>query len=203
MICNYETAIWQLYDESSKDDQFIPEEIAKDFIKSTIRVLVDLPFFIPILSVHLPVYLICCLYSKYEQHEEVKAQGKVISATLTFPSVYFLLFLWEWYYVYRFTIIGFFFAIIMTLILFWLHVVSIDDRLEAFKQWRGKFQLFDAFLLGRGNWVRKERILEVLKLRQYIHKQLNDTFAECNESIDNDNIKYSSKAIRSRKTNKL
>lgn len=187
-----------VYDGRSKR-QLIPRQIAKDFMKKTLYMLADMPLFLPVLLVHLPMYIVSCQYSKSELYEEVKAQDKILSATLAFPFIYFLLFLWEWYYIYRFTFTGFFFSVATLFIFFWLHFVSIDRRLEAYKQWRGKFKLFDAFVLGRGNWTRKQRTLDIFKIRQNIQKELEDIFINNSDINDNDNISYVSKAIYARK----
>jgi hypothetical protein len=66
----------------------------------------------------------------------------------------------------------------------WLHVVTIDDSYENFKQLRGTVQLFDSFVLGRGMWKRKERVLFLLKLRETIEKELDQLLLESEEDLN-------------------
>jgi glycerol-3-phosphate O-acyltransferase/dihydroxyacetone phosphate acyltransferase len=178
-----------------KQSSLISGQIAKDFIKKSLSILADLPLFLPVLMAHLPIYIISYEYSKDEEYEEVKAQDKILYGTVAVPFIYFLLFLWEWYYLYKFTRTGFLFSIITLVIFFWLHIVSIDQRYEAFKQWLGQLQLFNAFVLNRGN--RKKRILEILKIRESAQKELLEIFCDKNDSHD-DNIQHVVEAIRLR-----
>ncbi|GAN04500.1 acyltransferase [Mucor ambiguus] len=164
----------------NRKQKFIPRTIIKNFISKSLALFMDLPVSLPIVLVHLPLYLISQHYSKHEVHEEVKAQDKILYATLMVPVVYLSLFIWLWYYLYRFTFCGFLFAVLTTIVFFWLHVVSIDRKYEQFKQWKGSFQLLDAFVLKRGLGNRKKRLVEIAKLRDAIQNDLQQVFLRSN-----------------------
>lgn len=190
-----------IYGNSSKakPQKLIPKTIMQDFFKKSMSLLMDLPLALPISLAHLPLYLISRHSSKHEVYEEVKAQDKVLHAKLVVPIVYLFLFLWQWYYLYRFTFFGLFFAIATIGIFFWLHIVSIDRKYEQFKQWKGAFQLFDAFVLKRGLGSRKKRILEVMKIRNAIQNDLQQIFNHVDlDEEDSLDIKLIKRAIQSR-----
>jgi len=157
----------------------------------------DFPLSLPIVLAHLPLYLIGRHYSQHQVYEEVKAQDKILHATLAVPVVYFFLFIWQWHYLYQNTFYGFFFAVITTVIFFWLHVVSIDRKYEQFKQWKGSFQLFDAFVLKRGLGRREKRLVEIMKLRDAIENDLQQVFFNSNDD-NNLDIAIVKRAIQSR-----
>lgn len=184
--------------DGNKKQKLIPVTIIKNFIKKSVALFMDLPVSLPIVLAHLPLYLISRHYSKHEVYEEVKAQDKILHATLVVPVVYLSLFVWLWYYLYRFTFYGCFFAVITTVIFFWLHVVSIDRKYEQFKQWRGSFQLFDAFVLKRGLGKREQRLVEVMKLRDAIQNDLQHVFFRSNNVDDSLYMKIVKQAIQSR-----
>ncbi|KAL9538253.1 hypothetical protein MBANPS3_011078 [Mucor bainieri] len=185
--------------DGNKKQKLIPRTITKNFIKKSLALFMDLPVSLPIVLAHLPLYLISRHYSKHEVYEEVKAQDKILYATLVVPVVYLFLFIWLWHYLYRFTFHGFFFAILTTIIFYWLHVVSIDRKYEQFKQWRGSFQLFDAFVLKRELGNREKRLVEIMKLRDAIQNDLQQVFFRSNadDSVDMLVVK---RAIQSRLT---
>lgn len=185
------------YDENKKQ-KLIPTTIINNFIKKSFALFMDLPVSLPIVLAHLPLYLISRHYSKHEVYEEVKAQDKILHATLVVPIVYLSLFIWLWYYLYRFTFYGFFFAVFTTVIFFWLHVVSIDRKYEQFKQWRGSFQLFDAFVLKRGLGNREQRLVEIMKLRDAIHNDLQRVFFRSNVDDTSLDMRIVKRAIQSR-----
>lgn len=182
---------------SNKKQKLIATTIIKNFGKKSLQLFMDLPVSLPIVLAHLPLYLISRHYSKHEVYEEVKAQDKILHATLVVPVVYLFLFIWLWYYLYRLTLCGFFFAVLTTIIFFWLHVVSIDCKYEQFKQWRGSFQLFDAFVLKRGLGNRQKRLVEIMKLRDAIQDDLQQVFLRSNDH-DSLDVRRVKRAIQSR-----
>ncbi|CEP15743.1 hypothetical protein [Parasitella parasitica] len=181
---NLREADLALYDHKQKQ-KLIPSTIVKNLLKKSFLLLMELPLILPVVVAHLPLYLISRHYAKHEIYEEVKAQDKILHATLIAPIVYLFLFFWEWYYLYRLTFYGLFLAIATVIIFFWLHVISIDAKYEQFKQWKGAFHLFDAFVLKRGLSNREKRILDVVKLRNAIQNDLKRVF---NSDTEADNI---------------
>ncbi|KAI8891314.1 hypothetical protein K501DRAFT_319346 [Backusella circina FSU 941] len=162
-LCLYRESLEELSLRDSdliRNKKLVPvttQFIIRDFIIKTFACVANLPFSLPILVAHIPLYLIGSYYGKHELYEEVRAQDKILYCTLVLPFVYFLMFLWIWYYLYCFRFFGFFYAIITMVILVWLHVVTIDENYENFKQLRGTAQLFDSFVLGRGVRLRQTR----------------------------------------------
>ncbi|KAK4513482.1 uncharacterized protein ATC70_005483 [Mucor velutinosus] len=183
--------------DANRKQRLIPTTIIKNFIKKSFALFMDLPVALPIVLAHLPLYLISRHYSKHEVYEEVKAQGKILHATWMVPIVYLPLLIWQWYYLYRFTFCGFFFAVLTAIIFYWLHVVSIDRKYEQFKQWRGSFQLFDAFVLKRGLGNREKRLVEIMKLRDAIQNDLQRVFFSSNDD-DTLDVRIVKRAIQSR-----
>lgn len=183
--------------DAKRKQKLIQRTVFKNFIKKSLALCLDLPLSLPIVLAHLPLYLISRHYSKHEVYEEVKAQGKILHATLAVPVVYLFLFIWQWYYLYQFTFCGFFFTMITTVIFFWLHVVSIDRKYEQFKQWKGSFQLFDAFVSKRGLGRREKRLVEIMKLRDAIENDLQQVFFNNNDE-NNLDIAIVKRAIQSR-----
>jgi hypothetical protein len=189
-LCLYKESLEELSLRDSdliRNKKLVPvttQFIICDLITKGFACVANLPFSLPILVTHIPLYLIGSYYGKREWYEEVRAQDKILYCTLALPFVYFFMFLWIWYYLYCFRYFGFFYAIITLVILMWLHVVTIDDSYENFKQLRGTVQLFDSFVLGRGTWKRKERILFLLKLRETIEKELDQLLLESEEDLN-------------------
>ncbi|CAO0791978.1 unnamed protein product [Mucor circinelloides] len=183
--------------DARRKQKLIQRTVFKNFIKKSLVLLMDFPLSLPIVLAHLPLYLIGRHYSQHQVYEEVKAQDKILHATLAVPVVYLFLFIWQWHYLYQNTFYGFFFAVITTVIFFWLHVVSIDRKYEQFKQWKGSFQLFDAFVLKRGLGRREKRLVEIMKLRDAIENSLQQVFFNSNDD-NNLDIAIVKRAIQSR-----
>ncbi|KAI9470690.1 MAG: hypothetical protein EXX96DRAFT_531112 [Benjaminiella poitrasii] len=173
-----------------KNKQDMQQKILKNFIRKSWSMLAELPFFLPVIIGHFPLYLISRYYSKNEVYEEARAQGKILHATMAVPFVYFVIFFWVWYYLYQFRFIGLAFSCMTIVVFFWLHIIAIDRSYEVFKQWRGAFQLFDAFILQRGFGKREERILAVVELRKAIQDDLYDLFLNNNHDIDEEDVDY-------------
>ncbi|KAI9468459.1 MAG: hypothetical protein EXX96DRAFT_590697 [Benjaminiella poitrasii] len=136
-----------------------------DLLKRTTTNLVDLPLFLPGLVAHLPLYIVGHLAGHFEIYEEVRAQNKIFLGMALVPMIYLLAFVWIWYRLFGGSLMGFVNSVATLGIFVWYHVTSIDERYRNFKDLLGRWRLFDAVVLGRGMWRRKERILELKKLR--------------------------------------
>lgn len=137
-----------------------------ELLRRTLTSLLDLPLFLPGLMVHLPLYVAGYFAGKSEIYEEVRAQNKIFFGLALLPLIYVFAFLWGWYVIFGGTFFGFFVAVATLGVFVWYHNVSIDERYENFKDLTGRWRLFDAVVLGRGMWRRKERILQLKHLRQ-------------------------------------
>ncbi|KAI8337972.1 hypothetical protein BC941DRAFT_351881 [Chlamydoabsidia padenii] len=136
-----------------------------ELLRRTLASLIDLPLFLPGLMVHLPLYLAGYYAGKSEIYEEVRAQNKIFFGLALLPAIYILSFLWAWITIFGGTFVGFFVAVATLGVFVWYHNVSIDERYDNFKDLTGRWRLFDAVVLGRGMWRRKERILQLKALR--------------------------------------
>ena len=134
-------------------------------LKRTAASLIDLPLFLPGLVAHMPLYVAGYLAGHFEIYEEVRAQNKIFFGMLLVPVIYLITFLWAWYSLFDGTMMGFFVALATLGVFVWYHVTSIDERYDNFKDLLGRWRLFDAVVLGRGMWRRKERILHLKQLR--------------------------------------
>lgn len=136
-----------------------------ELLQRTLLSLVDLPLFLPGLIGHLPLYVVGYFAGRFEIYEEVRAQNKIFLGIVLVPIIYLISFIWGWFALFGGTFFGFFIALATLGVFVWYHVVSIDERYENFKDLQGRWRLFDAVVLGRGMWRRKDRILELKKLR--------------------------------------
>lgn len=136
-----------------------------ELLQRTVASLIDLPLFLPGLVAHLPLYVAGYFAGRFEIYEEVRAQNKIFFGMVVVPVIYLISFIWAWFALFGGTFFGFFIALATLGVFVWYHVVSIDQRYENFKDLQGRWRLFDAVVLGRGMWRRKERILELKKLR--------------------------------------
>jgi hypothetical protein len=136
-----------------------------DLLKRTAASLLDLPLFLPGLVAHLPLYLAGYYAGISEIYEEVRAQNKIFFGILLVPIIYITAFIWAWLKLFHGSFFGFFVALATLVVFIWYHVVSIDERYEHFKDLLGRWRLFDAVVLGRGMWRRKERIMHLKQLR--------------------------------------
>ncbi|KAI8967002.1 hypothetical protein BDF20DRAFT_902831 [Mycotypha africana] len=156
-------------------------------LQRTILSLIDLPLFLPGLIGHMPLYVAGYLAGHFEIYEEVRAQNKIFLGMALVPVIYIVAFLWGWHALFNGTFFGFFQALATLGIFVWYHVTSIDERYDNFKDLLGRWRLFDAVVLGRGMWKRKERILGLQKLRTENVRQLRNMILEhhsTNEHIE-------------------
>ncbi|KAI9253587.1 hypothetical protein BY458DRAFT_521624 [Sporodiniella umbellata] len=157
-----------------------------ELMRRTAASLIDLPLFFPGLLAHLPLYVAGYFAGRCEIYEEVRAQNKIFFGIVLVPIIYLLAFVWGWFSLFNGTFFGFFCALATLGIFMWYHVVSIDERYENLKDLQGRWRLFDAVVLGRGMWRRKERILELKKLRTACLdqvRQLIKTYKSKNDDI--------------------
>lgn len=165
-------------------------------IQKSLMSLVDLPLFLPGLIAHLPLYIAGYYAGKTEIYMEVRAQNKIFLGMLLAIFTYIWVFFWSWFNLFGASFWGLFVAIGVTVTFMWYHVVSIDERYDNWKDLIGRWRLFDAFVMGRGMWKRRDRIQEVKKLRQKCQRGLQ-TFIRQHHTEDPD-IDYVWMAVRSR-----
>jgi hypothetical protein len=167
-----------------------------DLLKRTAASLLDLPLFLPGLVAHLPLYLAGYYAGISEIYEEVRAQNKIFFGILLVPIIYITAFIWTWLKLFHGSFFGFFVALATLVVFIWYHVVSIDERYEHFKDLLGRWRLFDAVVLGRGMWRRKERIMHLKQLRSENLIRIRKLITDYNGS--NDDIHVIWLALRQR-----
>ncbi|KAG0742132.1 hypothetical protein G6F57_008042 [Rhizopus arrhizus] len=147
------------------EKEITPISTTIELLHRTAACLIDLPLFFPGLVVHLPLYVAGYYAGQCEIYEEVRAQNKILYGMILISIIYLSTFIWGWFSLFSGTFFGFFCALATLGIFMWYHIVSIDERYEGFKDLQGRWRLFDAVVLGRGMWRRKERILKLKRLR--------------------------------------
>ncbi|KAI7865526.1 hypothetical protein BDF14DRAFT_1883474 [Spinellus fusiger] len=129
--------------------------------------LIDLPLFLPGLVAHLPLYVAGYCGGKFEVYEEVRAQNKIFFGLLLVPLIYLGSFVWAWSLLSEHTFLGFLLTLATLGVFVWYHVASVDEKYAHWKDLVERWRLFDAVVLGRGMWRRKQRVLELKTLRDY------------------------------------
>jgi glycerol-3-phosphate O-acyltransferase/dihydroxyacetone phosphate acyltransferase len=167
-----------------------------DLIKMSLLSLIDLPLFLPGLIAHLPLYIAGYYAGKTEIYMEVRAQNKIFLGMALALFTYVFVFFWSWFTLFGASFWGLFVAIGVTFTFMWYHVVSIDDRYDSWKDLLGRWRLFDAFVMGRGMWKRRDRIQECKKLRRTCQRGLQSLILE-HHAEDND-LEYIWLSVRSR-----
>ncbi|ORX51931.1 hypothetical protein DM01DRAFT_1323805 [Hesseltinella vesiculosa] len=167
-----------------------------NLLRQTAASLVDLLLFFSGVLVHLPLYIAGHYAGKMTIFEEARAQGKIVYGIALLPVMYFVGFLLAWYTLFGGTFFGMLVAMATTGVFFWYHNVSIDERYDNFKDLLGRWRIFDATVLGRGMWRRKERILKLKELRQANLTALRAFIKE--HKSDNDDVHVVWDAIRTR-----
>ncbi|KAG2175158.1 hypothetical protein INT44_007646 [Umbelopsis vinacea] len=165
-------------------------------IQKSLMSLVDLPLFLPGLIAHLPLYIAGYYAGKTEIYMEVRAQNKIFLGMLLAILTYIWVFFWSWFNLFGASFWGLFVAVGVTATFMWYHVVSIDERYDNWKDLLGRWRLFDAFVMGRGMWKRRDRIQEVKKLRQKCQRGLQAFIRQ--HHVEDPDLDYVYLSVRSR-----
>ncbi|OZJ04891.1 hypothetical protein BZG36_02494 [Bifiguratus adelaidae] len=170
ILLEYRKQLNTLHLEDSHIRNYNEQKITKTsttvyLCKQTLKALVDLSIFLPGLLAHWPLYIIAKVTERYEIFEEVRAQNKMFVGIAMVPFTYIVMFFLVWRTMFSNSYFGIIPALLTVGIFAWYHTVSIDSRYEMFKDLRGRWRLFDAVVMGRGMWTRKEKVLEAKRLR--------------------------------------
>jgi hypothetical protein len=165
-------------------------------IQKSLLSLVDLPLFLPGLIAHLPLYIAGYYAGKTEIYMEVRAQNKIFLGMALALLTYVWVFFWSWFYLFGASFWGLFVAVGVTFTFMWYHVVSIDDRYDSWKDLLGRWRLFDAFVMGRGMWKRRDHIQEIKKLRQKCQRGLQSLIRD--HRTEDPDLEYIWLVVRSR-----
>ena len=90
-----------------------------------IKLAFQLPFFLPGLCFHWPIYVLGILSAKYEIYEESRAQNKIVLGFAWLMISYIALFFFIWIVMF-FTPLGFILAAGFVFIFAWYHTALVD-----------------------------------------------------------------------------
>ena len=87
--------------------------------------IIQLPFFLPGLAFHWPIYVMGKLSAKYEKYEESRAQNKILLGLLWLILSYTIMFFAVWLLLF-FTPLGAVLAGAVVFIFAWYHIILVD-----------------------------------------------------------------------------
>jgi len=125
------------------------------FLFEMSRFLIQLPFFLPGLCFHWPIYLMGKISAKYEIYEESRAQNKIILGLAWLILSYSALFFCIWFFFF-YTLLGLIFAAGSVFTFAWYHIALVDSHYDAFKNLSSSFILLLALTSNKGNPNRDE-----------------------------------------------
>ncbi|CAJ0840054.1 12097_t:CDS:10 [Entrophospora sp. SA101] len=97
------------------------------FLFELSRFLIQLPFFLPGLCFHWPIYLMGKISAKYEIYEESRAQNKIILGLAWLILSYSALFFCIWFFFF-YTLLGLIFAAGSVFTFAWYHIALVDSN---------------------------------------------------------------------------
>jgi glycerol-3-phosphate O-acyltransferase / dihydroxyacetone phosphate acyltransferase len=95
------------------------------FLCEFIKFAIQLPFFLPGLFFHWPIYVLGKLSAKYEIYEESRAQNKIALGLAWLMVAYTALFCFIWIVMF-FTPLGFILAAGAVFVFAWYHIALVD-----------------------------------------------------------------------------
>ncbi|KAG9300103.1 hypothetical protein G9A89_000843 [Geosiphon pyriformis] len=146
------------------------------FLSEFLKSLIQLPFFLPGLLFHWPIYIIGKISAKYEIYEESKAQNKILLGLGWLFAAYLALFFSVWIAM-SFTPLGFMLAGSFVFIFAWYHIALVDSHYDTFKDVISSYRIFAALANGKGT-DHREKIENLVLTRRtcigYLEKIAND-----------------------------
>ncbi|CAG8613570.1 7528_t:CDS:2, partial [Funneliformis mosseae] len=125
------------------------------FLRELLKFVVQLPFFLPGLCFHWPIYLLGIISAKYEIYEESRAQNKIALGLTWLLIAYSALFFFIWV-TFFFTPLGFILAASAVFIFAWYHIALVDSHYDKFKKLISSFRLLAALCSGKGSLPRDQ-----------------------------------------------
>ncbi|CAO3608495.1 unnamed protein product [Cunninghamella blakesleeana] len=154
-------------------------------ISTTIKLILQLPFFLPGLIINSPLYILGRCINHFEVYTESVAQDKVVYAlTLAIP-IYSSVFYFIWKYL-DYSLIGFIFATIIVPLFAWYHIRLVDKRYDMAKQAIASWRIFIAVT---GLDVERKELEDVVKLRKWCSNQIKYLLLEL-QQIGNPQAQY-------------
>lgn len=132
-------------------------------IVTTLGLVLELPFFLPVIIFHSPMYVLGRLAEKIEHYQESVAQDKVFVGIALFPVLYGSL----WFFAWRslnFSLLGFFLATALMPMFAIYHMTLLDERYQSFKEVVAAWRMFVAVSGGK---EQRREVEEVVQLRRW------------------------------------
>ncbi|RIB18031.1 hypothetical protein C2G38_1926833, partial [Gigaspora rosea] len=117
------------------------------FLCELFKFAIQLPFFLPGLCFHWPIYVLGKVSVRFEIYEESRAQNKIMLGLVWLIMAYTILFFVIWSILF-FTPIGFIFSVASVIIFAWYHVALVDSHYDTFKELIASFRLLSAISGG-------------------------------------------------------
>ncbi|RKP10305.1 hypothetical protein THASP1DRAFT_11852, partial [Thamnocephalis sphaerospora] len=117
--------------------------VTVSLVARSLKLLVDLPLFLPGLLFHFPIFLIARAVDRLEPYEECKAQDKVFASIAVLPILYGLLFRYLWSFS-NYSVVGLLVAVSLTVTFIVYHTALVDDRYEHFTSVVAAWRMFKA-----------------------------------------------------------
>ncbi|CAG8601347.1 4883_t:CDS:2, partial [Paraglomus occultum] len=149
-----------------------------------LKCIIQLPFFLPGLAFHWPIYVMGKLSAKYEKYEESRAQNKILLGLLWLILSYTIMFFAVWLLLF-FTPLGVVLAGAVVFIFAWYHVILVDSHYDTFKDVISSYRLLAALASGKGSKPHEQVEGLVQARRQCLHDLSNvcDKYASKSDDL--------------------
>ncbi|RUS15849.1 hypothetical protein BC937DRAFT_91915, partial [Endogone sp. FLAS-F59071] len=137
-------------------------------IVTTLGLVLELPFFLPVIVFHSPMYALGKFAEKIEHYQESVAQDKVFIGVALFPVLYGSL----WFFAWRalnFSFLGFFLATALMPMFTIYHMTLLDERYQSFKEVVAAWRMFVAVSGGK---EQRREVEEVVQLRRWCAEEV-------------------------------
>ncbi|KAI9599095.1 hypothetical protein BDF19DRAFT_430058 [Syncephalis fuscata] len=137
--------------------------VTVSLVARAVRLLFDLPLFLPGFIFHFPIFLIARAIDRWEPYEECKAQDKVVATVAVLPILYGLLFRYVWS-LSGYSLVGFLVTTALTITFIVYHSSLMDDRYDLFQSLLASWRMFKAVTTRRGE--EGQKVIAAAELRQ-------------------------------------
>ncbi|RUP51230.1 glucose inhibited division protein A-domain-containing protein [Jimgerdemannia flammicorona] len=141
---------------------------------TTLRLLLELPLFLPGILFHSPMYVLGKLAETKERYQESVAQDKVFIGIALFPILYGTLWLYTWRLT-GFSLLGFILATALVPTFALYHMTLLDERYQSLKDVVAAWRMFVAV---SGGAEQRREVEEVVELRKWCAEEVKKVLWE-------------------------
>ncbi|CAG8443025.1 3489_t:CDS:2, partial [Scutellospora calospora] len=154
------------------------------FLCELFKFSIQLPFFLPGLCFHWPIYVLGKVSVKFEKYEESRAQNKIMLGLTWLIVAYITLFFFIWS-MCLFTPIGLMLSVGAVIIFAWYHVALVDSHYDTFKELIASFRLLAALSGGKGSKSRDivENLVTTSRLCSDYLKKISDDYRSKSDDL--------------------